>query len=110
MTNQCCKHFRFSQPTTNMALISALTRSLTNIKPSSALSSGLRPRGLARGHQVRGVTVSRLPVHHLDMGTDRSLAYKTLPGNRQPTVVMVPGLHPYTHMDGDKTGCMLRCG
>ena len=57
-----------------MALISALTRSLTNIKPSSALSSGLRPGGLARGHQVRGVTVSRLPVHHLDMGPDRSLA------------------------------------
>ena len=102
--------FQIQSAINRMALISALTRSLTNIKPSSALSSGLRPGGLARGHQVRGVTVSRLPVHHLDMGPDRSLAYKTLPGNRQPTVVMVPGLHPYTHMDGDKTGCMLRCG
>ena len=92
-----------------MALFSAVNRSLTNtIKSSLTLSGGLRAGGLSSGQQVRSVTVSRLQVHTLDMGPGRSLAYKTLPGKNKPTVVMVPGLHPYTHMDGDKTGCMLR--
>ena len=92
-----------------MALFSAVTRSLTStIKSSSALSSLT---------QVRGVASSRMQVHHLDMGLDRSLAFKELPGNNypgpggaiKPTVVMVPGLHAHTHMDGGKTACILRC-
>jgi len=57
-----------------------------------------------------------MQVHHLDMGPDRRLAYKELPGNNflgpggavKPTVVMVPGLHAHTHMDGGKADCILR--
>ena len=87
-----------------MALFSAVTRSLTSTFKSSLT-------------QVRGVASSRMQVHHLDMGLDRSLAFKELPGNNypgpggaiKPTVVMVPGLHAHTHMDGGKTACILRC-
>ena len=59
-----------------------------------------------------------MQVHHLDMGPGRTLAYKELPGNNflgpggavKPTVVMVPGLHAHTHMDGGKADCILRYG
>lgn len=86
-----------------MSLFSAANRSLRN-----TFKSSLRPGCVAGGQQVRGVTVSRLKVHHLDIAKDRRVAYKYLPGQNKPTVVMVPGLNPYTHMDGDKTACMLR--
>ena len=108
-----------------MSLFSAANRSLT-----TSFKSSLR----AGGQQVRGLVLSRLKVHHLDIGKDRRVAYKYLPGNtrlslvntlitrlslvntpntglsgqNKPTVVMIPGLNPYTHMDGDKTACMLR--
>ena len=39
----------------------------------------------------------------------RSVAYKTLPGMKSPSIVMVPGLHSYTHMSGQKASCLLRC-
>jgi esterase/lipase len=47
-------------------------------------------------------------VHELKLEEGRSLAYKYQPGDKDPTIVMVPGLHPYTHMDGDKAHCLLR--
>jgi len=82
-----------------MSLFSAANRSLT-----TSFKSSLR----AGGQQVRGLVLSRLKVHHLDIGKERRVAYKYLPGQNKPTVVMIPGLNPYTHMDGDKTACMLR--
>ena len=38
----------------------------------------------------------------------RSVAYQIIPGQRRPTVVMVPGLHSYTNMKGMKASCLLR--
>jgi len=56
----------------------------------------------------RGVAVSRLPSHQFEVAKGRSIAYQTMPGQRRPTVVMVPGLHSYTHMSGHKASCLLR--
>jgi len=56
----------------------------------------------------RGVAVSRLHTHQLEIAEGRSIAYQTIPGQRRPTVVMVPGLHSYTHMHGNKASCLLR--
>ena len=30
------------------------------------------------------------------------MAYQAIPGQKRPTVVMVPGLHSYSHMHGNK--------
>jgi hypothetical protein len=58
---------------------------------------------------ARNVSVSRLNTHLLDIGEGRSVAYQTIPGQRKPTIVMIPGLHSYTHMSGTKASCLLRC-
>jgi hypothetical protein len=57
---------------------------------------------------ARNVSVSRLNTHLLDIGEGRSVAYQTIPGQRKPTIVMIPGLHSYTHMSGTKASCLLR--
>jgi len=56
----------------------------------------------------RGIAVSRLHIHQLEVAEGRNIAYQTIPGQRRPTVVMVPGLHSYTHMHGNKASCLLR--
>jgi len=56
----------------------------------------------------RGVAVSRLHTHELEIAQNRTVAYQTIPGQRRPTIVMVPGLHSYTHMQGNKASCVLR--
>lgn len=57
---------------------------------------------------VRSISISRLNTHLLDIGEGRSVAYQTIPGQRKPTIVMIPGLHSYTHMSGTKASCLLR--
>merc|ERR1712096_385301 len=47
-------------------------------------------------------------THQLEVSKGRSIAYQTSPGERRPTVVMVPGLHSYTHMNGNKAACLQR--
>jgi len=59
-------------------------------------------------HQHRCVATSRLNTHFLDLSEDRSVAYQTIPGQRKPTIVMIPGLHSYTNMNGQKASCLLR--
>ena len=61
-----------------MSLFSAANRSLT-----TSFMSSLR----AGGQQVRGLVLSRLKVHHLDIGKDRRVAYKYLPGNTRLSLV-----------------------
>jgi alpha-beta hydrolase superfamily lysophospholipase len=56
----------------------------------------------------RNVSVTRLNTHFLEVGEGRSVAYQIIPGQRKPTVVMIPGLHSYTHMNGQKASCLLR--
>jgi len=57
---------------------------------------------------ARTVSSSRLNTHFLEIGEGRSVAYQSIPGQRRPTVVMVPGLHSYTNMKGMKASCLLR--
>lgn len=57
---------------------------------------------------TRNVSVSRLNTHILELGNDRSVAYQTIPGQKKPTIVMIPGLHSYTNMNGQKASCLLR--
>jgi len=56
----------------------------------------------------RHVSVSRLNTHTLDIAEGRCVAYHSIPGQRQPTIVMIPGLHSYTNMNGEKASCLLR--
>lgn len=57
---------------------------------------------------ARSVSISRLNIHYLDLGNDRKVAYQAIPGQRQPTVVLIPGLHSYSDMEGQKASCLLR--
>eukprot|EP00088_Acartia_fossae_P044239 TRINITY_DN4690_c0_g1_i10.p1 TRINITY_DN4690_c0_g1~~TRINITY_DN4690_c0_g1_i10.p1 ORF type:complete len:293 (-),score=50.21 TRINITY_DN4690_c0_g1_i10:619-1497(-) len=57
---------------------------------------------------IRHITASRLNTHHLDLGAGRCIAYQSIPGQRKPTIVMIPGLHSYTNMTGSKANCLLR--
>ena len=47
-------------------------------------------------------------THHLRFGEGRSLAYREIPGQTEPTVVYVPGLHSYANMSGMMSNCLLR--
>jgi len=71
-----------------------------NLKSLQVLLPWLRPQ--------RSVATSRLNTHFLDLGDDRSVAYQTIPGQRKPTIVLIPGLHSYTNMNGQKASCLLR--
>jgi abhydrolase domain-containing protein 10 len=60
---------------------------------------------------TRNISYKRLQTHKLQVGeawAGRSIAYQTIPGAKKPTVVLVPGLHPYTHMQGHKSQCLQR--
>ena len=92
----------------SLSKISALTKGLKSSITSCLAVSGVRSGGLSSGQVCRSLNVDSLRVHDLRLEAGRSLAYRYLPGGRDPTIVMVPGLHPYTHMDGDKARCLLR--
>jgi len=47
-------------------------------------------------------------THHVQVGDNRSVAYKQMPGTQQPTIVHVPGLHSYAHMNGMTAKSILR--
>merc|ERR1712226_1315784 len=38
----------------------------------------------------------------------RQIAYRQIPGPNEPTIVVIPGFHSYSHMDGFITKCILR--
>ena len=56
--------------------------------------------GLCRGAKIR--------AHRLEIGPNRFLAYRQVPGQKQPTIVFVPGLHSYLHMQGMTAKALLR--
>jgi len=64
--------------------------------------------GQVQLESVRTITASRLNTHYLELGDGRSIAYQSIPGQRKPTIVMIPGLHSYTNMTGVKASCLLR--
>lgn len=59
----------------------------------------------------RSISYKRLQTHKLQVGppeSDRAVSYQSVMGVKRPTVVMVPGLHPYTHQQGQKALCLQR--
>ena len=54
-------------------------------------------------HQVRFKS-----SHVLEVGENRQIAYRQMPGQSQPTIVMVPGFHSYSHMNGMTAKSILR--
>ena len=51
---------------------------------------------------------AKMRAHKLEVRPNRYLAYKKVPGSRQPTIVFVPGLHSYLHMQGMTARALLR--
>ena len=47
-------------------------------------------------------------THTLKIGENRQIAYRQMPGQSQPTIVMVPGFHSYAHMNGMTAKSILR--
>jgi len=75
------------------------------------LSRGVNPLVkvmLPYTRSLRGISFSRLNTHTLEIAEGRHVAYQSIPGQRGPTIVMVPGLHSYTNMTGQKASCLLR--
>lgn len=70
-----------------------LHRGLLQVLPLQALAG------------IRGISHK---THRLQLENGRSLAYKSVPGIKKPTMVMVPGFHEYTQMKGNKALCLIR--
>ena len=49
-----------------------------------------------------------MKAHRLEVAPGRFLAYRQVPGMRKPTIVFVPGLHSYLHMQGMTARALLR--
>ena len=69
-----------------------------NYLPSKYLS-----QSLLIGHQKRHKS-----SHKLEIGENRQISYRLMPGQSQPTIVMVPGFHSYAHMNGMTAKSLLR--
>lgn len=69
-------------------------------------------RNVARNRpcQWSGLAAARrsIATHTLKLGGKRKLAYKEIPGQCEPTIVYVPGLHSYSNMNGMMSSCLLR--
>jgi len=86
---------------------SALTRLGCRL-PSSFINNKLGGFKQVNYEGIRTITASRLNTHYLELGNGRRIAYQSIPGQRKPTIVMIPGLHSYTNMTGIKASCLLR--
>ena len=62
-------------------------------------------RQVLQSCQVRG---AKMRAQKLEVGPNRYIAYRQVPGQRQPTIVFVPGLHSYLHMQGMTARALLR--
>ena len=65
----------------------------------------LNQRQVLTHYQVRG---AKMRAQKLEVGPNRYIAYRQVPGQRQPTIVFVPGLHSYLHMQGMTARALLR--
>ena len=70
------------------------------VKQGSRVTVG---KHLGRNQQLRFKS-----SHVLKIGENRQLAYRQMPGQSQPTIVMVPGFHSYAHMNGMTAKSILR--
>lgn len=65
-------------------------------------------QGLETVQQQPSRTYAKKRAHKLEVGPNRTLAYRQIPGNSKPTIVFVPGLHSYLHMNGMTARALLR--
>ena len=84
--------------------MSTLLRQLSRTVLSGGWLSRSSPATLTRP-PVRG-----LKAHRLELGHERHIMYKLIPGQQELTIVYVPGLHSYAHMNGFMAQCLLRLG
>lgn len=82
--------------------MSTLLRQLSRSALSGGWWSRRNPLTLTR-QPCRG-----LKAHRLELGPERHIMYKLIPGQQQLTIVYVPGLHSYAHMNGFMAQCLLR--
>ena len=84
-----------------------MKRSLRTANNSGLTLSWLRSGGLC---QVRSFWSDTHDIEEqvLDMGAGKSVFYRKLHADKKPTIVMVPGLRPHTHMDGKKAKTIFR--
>ena len=69
-------------------------------------ASALHPAGVFQ--TVASVQKRAGSTHQVSVAPNRKIAYQQMPGTRQPTVVFVPGLHSYAHMNGMTAKSILR--
>ena len=73
------------------------------VKQGSRVTVGTLQKHLGRNQQLRFKS-----SHVLKIGENRQIAYRQMPGQSQPTIVMVPGFHSYAHMNGMTAKSILR--
>ena len=80
-----------------------LLRFKTYVNGGSGITVGTLQKQFGRNQQIRFKS-----SHILKIGENRQLAYRQMPGQSQPTIVMVPGFHSYSHMNGMTAKSILR--
>ena len=66
----------------------------------------IQPKSPLRHQQFRFISKKR--SHTLKIGENREISYRLMPGQSEPTIVMVPGFHSYAHMNGLTAKSLLR--
>ena len=66
----------------------------------------IQPKSQLSHHQFRFISKKR--SHTLEIGENRAISYRLMPGQSEPTIVMVPGFHSYAHMNGLTAKSLLR--
>ena len=73
------------------------------VNQGATVTVGTLQKHLCRNQQLRFKS-----SHVLKISENRQLAYRQMPGQSQPTIVMVPGFHSYAHMNGMTAKSILR--
>lgn len=92
----------------NFATLSASINSFRGATVAGSIAGEKRtqPKSLLRHQQFRFISKKR--SHTLKIGENREISYRLMPGQSEPTIVMVPGFHSYAHMNGLTAKSLLR--
>ena len=93
------RHFASLSTSINSYRTATLVGSLTNEKT-------VQPKSQLSHQQFRFISKKR--SHTLKIAENREISYRLMPGQSEPTIVMVPGFHSYAHMNGLTAKSLLR--
>ena len=62
----------------------------------------------SRAFHLASTAPARTAIHELELPSGRFVRYREVPGQVKPSIVYVPGLHSYAHMDGMLSQCLFR--